>query len=231
MIDIEEFKSEIIDKVKSRFIVNQSSINFQKQFYYPKLIHLLKFNIEKYEVKELGNMAILQGRGFGLMKMITVVFTPSFKKDIPLVIIDFIKMANKRTVFIEFYSNHIVEKNHTIALDSRLKKIHKKYSNIENYIENPNWYTPLRNEFSPLKKGTKNDDSLLCQMVLESLDAYLDCVSEDESEMDIKNKQLECFINDLINKGNPSTSVLEKALGKEETRRFFEDVVFYYDGR
>lgn len=41
-----------------------------------------------------------------------------------------------------------------------------------------------------------------------------------------KSTQLESFINDLIYKGNPSTSVLEKSLGKEETIRLFKEIIF-----
>ena len=230
-MDTKEFKSYIMDKVKCSFKVDELDTNFSNEFYYLKFIHLIKFNLEQYEVKDLGNMAVLEGRGFGIMKMITVVFTPNARKDIPLVIIDFIKMANKRTVLVEIYSNHVMQKSELKEFEEKLKKLNIKYSNIENYKENPNWYTPLRNKLSPLKKGTKEQESELCEMVLEYLQEYLDYASKAKSNMDIDNCQLKDFINNLIYKGNPSASILEKTLGKEETKRLFQDVVFYYDGR
>lgn len=228
MHDLEELRSKILNKIKSKFDIKQLDINFKEEFYYPKSIHLLKFNIEQYEIKNLGNLAILKGKGLGIMKMLTVVFTPSITKDIPLVIIDFIKMANKRTVFIEFYTNHIIQKDGINGLENRLEKLNIKYEYIENYIERINWYTTLRNKYSALKKSTKKYDKILYDMVLENLEEYLSYVQNIKIESNEKNTKLETFINDLIYKGNPSTSVLEKALGKEETIKLFKEIIFNY---
>lgn len=228
MDDLEDLRSKILNKIKNKFDIKQLNIDFKEEFYYPKSLHLLKFNIEQYEIKNLGNMAILKGKGLGIMKMLTVVFTPSIKKDIPLVIIDFIEMGNKRTVFIEFYTNHIIEKDSIKSLESRLKKLNVKYENIENYIESVNWYTTLRNKYSTLKKSTKKYDKILYEMVLENLEEYLSYAQDIKIETIEKNKKLETFINDLIYKGNPSTSVLEKALGKEETIKLFQEIIFSY---
>lgn len=228
MHDLEELRSKILNKIKSKFDIKQLDINFKEEFYYPKSIHLLKFNIEQYEIKNLGNLAILKGKGLGIMKMLTVVFTPSITKDIPLVIIDFIKMANKRTVFIEFYTNHIIQKDGINGLENRLEKLNIKYEYIENYIERINWYTTLRNKYSTLKKSTKKYDKILYEMVLENLEEYLSYVQNIKIESNEKNTKLETFINDLIYKGNPSTSVLEKALGKEETIKLFKEIIFNY---
>lgn len=170
----------------------------------------------------------MKGKGLGIMKMLTVVFTPSITKDIPLVIIDFIKMANKRTVFIEFYTNHIIQKESINGLENRLGKLNIEYEYIENYIESINWYTTLRNKYSTLKKSTKKYDKILYEMVLENLEEYLSYVQNIKIESMEKNTKLETFINDLIYKGNPSTSVLEKALGKEETIKLFKEIIFNY---
>lgn len=229
MNDLDKLKVDLLNKVKYKFEVKQLDIDFKEKFYYPKSIHLLKFNIEKYEIKNLGNMAILKGKGFGVMKMLTVVFTPSIKKDIPFVIIDFINMLNKRTVFIEFYTNHITQKDSVRELENKLKILNDKYKSIENYIEKANWYTPLRNKYSPLKKSTKKEDFILYEMVLENLEEYLSYTQHIKVENKEKNLQLQSFINDLIYKGNPSTYILEKSLGKEETVRLFKEVIFNYN--
>lgn len=65
-------------------------------------------------------------------------------------------------------------------------------------------------------------------MVLENLEEYLRYVQNIKIESNEKNTKLETFINDLIYKGNPSTSVLEKALGKEETIKLFKEIIFNY---
>ena len=132
-------------------------------------------------------MAILRGSGFGIMKLLTVVFTPNLEKDIPLVIIDFIKMGNKITVFVEFYLSHMTRIENIRKFESRLEYLNSKYTAIENYIETPNWYTPLRHKYSPLKKGKVKDNSIFCEMVLEYLGEYLKYTNE---EMYIINKKI-----------------------------------------
>lgn len=230
MSDIKELKDNIIDKIKNPFQIKQMHIDFKEQFYYPKYIHFLKFNIEQYNIDGLGNMAILNGRAWGVMKLITVVFTPNYSKDIPFVIIDFIKVGSKITVFVEFYLEHMIRRDDARDFESKLKYLSSKYNNIENYIEEPNWYTYIRSKYSPLKKGRKKDESILCEMVLEYLEIYLDCVCNCKLANSNANKHLEELIDDLIYKGNPSTSILEKSLGKEETERLFKEVIFKYGG-
>lgn len=228
MNNIEELKNSIIKNVNERFNTKQIDIDFIKQFYYPRFIHILNFNIEQYEIKNLGNMAIMEAKGIGVMKMLTVVFTPSKSKDIPFVIIDFIKMANKRTVLVEFYTDYIRENESSTKLENRFKILNQKYNSLKNYKENPQWYTPLRNKYSPLKKGTKKDEKVLCKMVLDYIEEYLNYVSKASSNNYDDNVQLDMFIHDLIYKGNPSKSIIEKALGKEDTIRLFKEIIFNY---
>lgn len=228
MSDFESIKDKFIELIKARLQVSNRKMNVKSEFYYPKGIHLLKFNIEQYEIKELGNLAILQGKGMGVMKMMTAVFTPYAQKDSPLVIMDFIQMANKRTVFVEFYTQHMTQQDNVKALENRLKKLEIQYSKIPNYIEKPNWYTPLRNVYSPLKQATSKVDDVLEEMVLNYLQVYLEYVSQNKGQISNRNAKLEAFINDLIYKGNPSQDIMEKALGKQGTEKLFKEVIFYY---
>lgn len=227
MVEIEELKNNIINMVSDSFEINKVQTSFINEFYYPKSIHVLKFNIEQYDIKGLGNMAILKGRGFGIINFLTVVFTPNTKKDIPFVIVDFINMGNKITVFVEFYLKHIYAKENIKTFENRLQKLNTKYEKIKNYIESPNWYTPLRCKYSPLKKGKAKDYNLFSQLIMDNIDEYLKYVKDSEYTLDDKNIKLETFINDLIYKGNPSSAVLEKALGEDGMKRLFKEIIFY----
>lgn len=230
MIDFDKLEKDILDLIKSRFTVKNVYLNFEDEFYYHKIINLLKFNISQYEVENLGNLAILRCYGLNIVNMITVVFTPNKKLDIPFVIVDFIKMANQKTVFVEFYLNHMKDKQKIEEFEYILKKVNYKYSTIEDYIETPQWYTPLRSEYSPLKKMIQDyEDDRLYKMVLENIEKYLDYVGTIKPDEDYKNEELESFINDLIYKGNPSTKIFEKSIGKEETIRLFKEIIFYYN--
>lgn len=222
-------KLEILNKVKSKFKLQSFQIRDLDSFSYPKYIKILKFNVEQYKVENLGNMCILEGKSILGLYFFTVVFTPQGSFDIPFVIIDFIQMRNKLTVFVEFYNNHIKNKDYIKILDNKLSDKKEKYQSIEDYMENPKWYTPLRDKYSPLKKGSKENKEVLINMVLDYLDEYINFVDSVKKEYsDEKNIELEKFIDDLIVKGNPSSKILKKALGEDGYNKFCREIIFKY---
>ena len=174
-------------------------------------------------------MCILQGSTILGLSLLTVVFTPNRELDIPFVIIDFVEVRNKSTVFVEFYNENMKNKDYIKILDTKLKDKNNYYKGLEDYREKPNWYLPLRNKYSPLKKGGKEDKEILMNMILDYLDEYLNFVSSiNNEERNLKNIDLEEFIENLIVKGNPSSNILKKALGEDGYNRFSRDIIFKY---
>ena len=229
MDKINSLKLDIVNKVKSKFELQQYDINEFESFSYPKYIKVFEFSVDQYKIENLGNMCILDGRSALGLSLITVVFTPSRELDIPFVIIDFVEIRNKSTVFVEFYNEHMTNKDYIKILDSKLKDKNNYYEFLEDYIEKPNWYVPLRNKYSPLKKGGKEDKEVLMNMILDYLDEYLNFVSStNNEERNLKNIDLEEFIEDLIVKGNPSSNILKKALGDDGYNRFCREIIFKY---
>lgn len=223
-------KLEVLNKVKAKFKLQKCNMKDFKSFSYPKYIKILKFSVEQYKVRNLGNMCILEGKSILGLSLFTVVFTPARGYDIPFVIIDFIQMRNKLTVFVEFYNDHMQNKDYIRVLNRNLIYKKDKYKFIENYIETDNWYVDLRNKYSPLKKGSKENKSVLINMILDYLDEYLnfvECINKRDKGM--KNKELEIFINNLVVKGNPSSQILKKALGNEGYDRFCREIIFNYE--
>lgn len=229
MDKVNNIKLDIVNKVKSKFKLQQYDINEFESFSYPKYINLFKFNTKQYKIEKLGNMCILEGSSILGLSLLTVVFTPNRELDIPFVIIDFVEVRNKSTVFVEFYNEHMKNKDYIKILDTKLKDKNNYYKGLEDYIEKPNWYVPLRNKYSPLKKGGKEDKEILMNMILDYLDEYLNFVSSiNNEECNLKNIDLEEFIEDLIVKGNPSSNILKKALGEDGYNRFCRDIIFKY---
>lgn len=227
--EIEYLNLKIINKVKNKFKLENYNLKSLANFSYPKYIPIFKFKAQQYKVIELGNMSILTSSSIIGLSLTTVVFTPGVGLDIPFVIIDFVSMKDKITVFVEFFNNHMNNKENIKSLDDNLNKLFYKYKCIENYIEKPNWYVPLRDKYSPLKKGSKNNKKILEDMVLDYLNEYLNFVSSIKKDStDIKNIKLEEFIEDLIIKGNPSSKILKKALGEDGYKDFSRSVIFYY---
>lgn len=229
MDKVNNIKLDIVNKVKSKFKLQQYDINEFESFSYPKYINLFKFNTKQYKIEKLGNMCILEGSSILGLSLLTVVFTPNRELDIPFVIIDFVEVRNKSTVFVEFYNEHMKNKDYIKILDNKLSDKKEKYESIEDYMENPKWYTPLRDKYSPLKKGSKENKEVLINMVLDYLDEYINFVDSVKKEYsDEKNIELEKFIDDLIVKGNPSSKILKKALGEDGYNKFCREIIFKY---
>ncbi|MFA9396886.1 MAG: hypothetical protein ACERKV_01280 [Clostridiaceae bacterium] len=231
MNNVEKLDSEIVKKISEKFILEKCEIGDLKEFTYPKVLPIMKYKADKYKVDKLGNMTILKCKMFNLMSLVTVVLTPDLSRNIPFVIIDIVCVRNKYISFFEFFDIHTNNDEAIEKFKEDTLKIKKKYKDLDEHIEKPNWYVPIRAKYSLLKHGNKDKEYEISNMIMECLDNYLLFVSKAKEPEDIvsSRERLTMFIDDLINKGNPSSKPISKALGNEKAKKFFEDVVFYME--
>ena len=71
-----------------------------------KLNALMKFDIEQYDIKNIGNLSIMK-MNMGLMQMLTFVITP-VHKNMPLLSADYMYILGTRKSYLEYYD--LVEK-------------------------------------------------------------------------------------------------------------------------
>lgn len=223
--------------VKKDFELKEHYLDDFKRFNYPKLIHIIKFNAYQYDAVDFANIAVLEAcSSFAGMSILTVVFTPRVGQDIPFVIVDYVKSKNNLTVFIEFYDDHMFSISKKNLFEERLAQKVEKYKFIDDYKENPAWYTKRRCIYSPLKSGDISKKKDMEQMIEDYLGEYFKFVRliKKESEIsggaskNVKNEELQEFIEMLIKEGNPSSKIINKALGKEKSDLFYRNVVFCY---
>lgn len=229
MILTDKVKNEIIIKISEKFTLEKYDIGDFEKFTYPKFLPIMKYSVDKYSVCGLGNMTILQNKTLNLMSLITVVLTPDLSKNIPFAIIDLVTINNKFISFFEFFDSHTNDDEVIQNFKETTLELKKKYENLEDYKEKPNWYVPLRAKYSLLKHGKKDKEDEIVNMLMDYFDEYLIFVSKAKEPIDstYSKKKLVAFVDDLINKGNPSSEPITKALGENNAKTFFKDIVFY----
>ena len=192
-----------------------------------KIYGIMKFDVEQYDIAELGNLSIMR-MNMGLMQMATIVITPQ-DKNLPLLSADYMYILSNRKAYLEFY-DVVKEKDDTYnKLLNSLSKAINTYDHLENIEATEAWYADLLTVTS--YKGGKSDaDKDLENQLVDSLQVYLSHAKtlpmlsdEDKAE---KIAITVTYTDGLIEKGGISTDVFKDELGDEETKKFFDNIFF-----
>lgn len=198
-----------------------------KEYKNIKLSAFMKFKVDQYEVKDFGNMSVMR-LNMGLMKMLTVVFSP-FKKDMPLLSLDFMIVGGVRKYYAEFYEL-IDDKNemHKEWL-GKYNAIITKYSDLQSFSAKEAWYESLLCSVA-YKQFKSGQDLRFMEFYTELLGKYIEAIKTypliEEGRLAEKKRLIKEYSDNLINKGGISTDTFKKKLGAEKTRDFFDKVFF-----
>lgn len=190
-----------------------------KTLKYPKLISFIKMKVEKYKVPNYGYIMIMNTSCMGMMKLLTISFTPSTGINVPFLLIDTMSLSKKRLAYFELYDT--TNKNNDF---STLRFLKDDYSNIEDYQEKQAWYVEKRMLGSLIKISNKKDEEKLVNMLEDALKRYKDVI--DNEIQDLTNiERLKEFSSQMKTLGNPSSKTLNMVLGKEKAQQFFDEIV------
>ena len=178
---------------------------------------MMRFLLEQYEVDGLGNLCVLRTKAMlGLMKLVTVVVTPSSGKNVPFLLIDTMDMGKKHLCYVEYYDCTAAGADRDLLLAAGAP-----YADVEDYAEKPAWYVSERMAGSLIKTG---DRARLEQMARDALAAYREQVAA--APVKAENiPGLRAFQRRMVREGNPSTAALTRTLSKEGAEAFFQTVV------
>ena len=192
-----------------------------------KIYGIMKFDVEQYDIEELGNLSIMR-MNMGLMQMATVVITPQ-DKNLPLLSADYMYILSNRKAYLEFY-DVVKEKDDTYnKLLNSLAEAKSNYTHLEDIETSEAWYADLLTVTS-YKGGKADADKDLENLLVDSLQVYMKHAKElplltDEEKAE-KLAITVTYTDGLIEKGGISTDVFKKELGNEETKRFFDNIFF-----
>lgn len=212
--------AQVVQKAKSAFLALEITPAQYAAMSYPRLIPIMRFTCLQYALDGFGNLFTMDTSAMGgLMKLTTLVFTPSSGKEVPFLLIDTMEMRKKRLAYVEYYD--------CTARGASLPGMEgqgQEFAALPDYTEKPAWYVSRRTPYSLIKGGQGADPQALEAMVLTCADRYL--AGAKAAPADPANLEgLRTFQADMLNLGNPSSETLNKVLGEEGARAMFQNSI------
>ena len=208
----------ILENLKKHFTLKEQSVGeFQKV-----KAKGMTFTIHQYEAIGLGNVSVMEARGFfGLMKMDTLIINPS-QKDLPLFSYDRIFAMGNDTLIIELYDTLLGEYD-----ASGMKAVKEAYAQLPERDPGSHWYDNIKLKESISKKGKKAQTAAFDELTKKYFAAYLAGVDKaGDCDMVEKKKKASVYVEGLLENGGPSTDVFKKEFGEEKTAHLFRKILF-----
>lgn len=183
----------------------------------------MKFQIKQYEAEGLGNVSMMEAKGFfGLIQMDTLIINP-LNIDLPLFSYDRVLAMGNDTLIIELYDT-LVEKQDFTDLSAWKEENH----NLPDHELGKHWYDSIKLAESVSKKGKKEHSNSFEQFTRIYFDKYLNNKAANVTVSDIsaKNKKASVYVEGLLSNGGPSTDVFKKEFGDVKTGKLFRKVLF-----
>ena len=182
----------------------------------------MKFSIRRFQAEGLGPVSVMVASGFfGLMKMDTLIITPT-QKDMPLFSYDRVLAMGNDTLIFELYDT-LLESQDLSALDG----VKEKYAALPDHDLGSHWYDPIKLAVSLSKKGKKAESAAFDACALEYLEAFLEAAKAAPAcQAAPKREKASVYVEGLLKNGGPSTDVFKKGIGEEKTARLFRKILF-----
>ena len=200
----------------------------------------MTFLIRQYEAKGLGNVSVMEAKGFfGLMQMDTLIVNP-LEKDLPLYSYDRILAMGNDTLIIELYDT-LLEKRDL----AEIQKIKNDYRDLPEHELGEHWYDSIKLPESVSKKGKKEHSASFDKLAKAYFQTFLAGSSAQEPEAantvsadggivadtgncDIaaKRQKASVYVEGLLSNGGPSTDVFKKEFGEGKTACLFRNILF-----
>lgn len=186
------------------------------RMYYPKWLHLMEFDVERYDIDGFGSAMSMHTTTKMGMELLTISLCPGKGCCLPYLLLDTMAVGKKRCSFVEYYGCGFDGLN-----DTQLRGVYEKYKGFPDYEEKPGWYIAEREPYSLIKSG---EPEQLTSMVKDSLAVYLASIGDSRTEP-VYRDHLELFRDRMIREGNPSSKTLNMLLGKEGAERFMKEII------
>ena len=215
--------SYLIDKLSSKHAVNKIDIGSDAVL----KKGLLRFNVERYDVEDVGNLCVLSMTGFwGFVKMETVVLA-SVTKEVPLFNTDSISFGKQTVQIVELYDTRSAPGDG--SLESACQAIKDEDADIEDYSDSTGNYSAKLLSCSYGKKS-----KTATARMTESAKKYVDLFAqeiESSSWRDIeagRAKNAE-FADSLLKNGGPAVNKIRKMFGEETAKRIIRNHMYGAD--
>ena len=182
----------------------------------------MRFKIRRFYAQGLGNVSCMVASGFfGLMKMDTLIITPT-EKDMPLFSYDRVHAMGNDTLIFELYDTLLGQ-----AELSALEEVKQQAAYLPDHDLGEHWYDSIKLPQSLSKKGKKKDTPGFDATAMHYLAKYLMLSkAADACEATPKREKASVYVEGLLTHGGPSTDVFKKGIGDEKTAQLFRKILF-----
>jgi hypothetical protein len=182
----------------------------------------LRFSIRSYLVPNLGHVSVMEAKGFfGLMKMDTIIITPT-AVDMPLLSYDRVLAMGNDTLFLELYDTIL---DHADL--SGLEAAKNSAAYLPDHDLGKHWYDSIKLPVSISKKGKKSHSSAFDATATHYLVQYLAAAKQAPAcDAAQKREKASAYVEGLLTNGGPATDVFKKNIGEEKTAELFRYVLF-----
>ena len=182
----------------------------------------MNFTIRRFYAEGIGNVSSMVASGFfGLMKMDTLIITPT-EKDMPLFSYDRVHAMGNDTLIFELYDTLL---DHTDL--SALQAAKDQAAQLPEHDLGAHWYDSIKLPVSLSKKGKKAHTAAFNSCAMQYLEAFL-ATSQNAApcEAEPKWEKASVYVEGLLTHGGPSTNVFKKSIGEEKTAELFRKTLF-----
>ena len=182
----------------------------------------MHFTIRRFYAEGLGSVSSMVASGFfGLMKMDTLIITPT-EKDMPLFSYDRVHAMGNDTLIFELYDTLLGETDL-----SALHAVKDQAAQLPEHDLGAHWYDSIKLPVSLSKKGKKAQTPAFNNCTMQYLEAFL-AVSKNAvpCEAAPKREKASVYVEGLLTNGGPSTDVFKKGIGDEKTAQLFRKILF-----
>jgi hypothetical protein len=182
----------------------------------------MNFTIRRYRAEGLGSVSTMVASGFfGLMKMDTLIITPT-QKDMPLFSYDRVHAMGNDTLIFELYDTLLGETDLS-ALDA----VKATCASLPDHDLGSHWYDSIKLSVSLAKKGKKAHTAAFNSCAMQYLEAFL-ATSQNAAlcEAEPKREKTSAYVEGLLKNGGPPTNAFKKGIGEEKTAALFRKTLF-----
>ena len=182
----------------------------------------MNFEIWAFEAEGLGHVSAMVASGFfGLMKMDTLIITPT-EKDMPLFSYDRVHAMGNDTLIFELYDT-LLGQTDLSGLDA----VKQSAAGLPDHDLGEHWYDSIKLPVSLSKKGKKQHTPGFDACTMDYLNAYLAAAkAAAPCEAAPKREKASVYVEGLLTNGGPSTDVFKKGIGDEKTAELFRKILF-----
>lgn len=182
----------------------------------------MTFRIRRYYAEGLGNVSTMVASGFfGLMKMDTLIITPT-EKDMPLFSYDRVLAMGNDTLIFELYDTLLGQTDL-----SALEAVKQQAAYLPDHDLGEHWYDSIKLPVSLAKKGKKAHREGFDTTAIHYLAKFLAAAKEAAAcEAEPKREKASVYVEGLLKNGGPSTDVFKKGIGDEKTADLFRKILF-----